>query len=94
VLPNLTYAADAHYHQLRDDVIEGGKLAYADGANAVPTGPGLGVRLDRERVAHYAELYREIGGYPYDRDPGRPGWYSQVPNERFADPEISADVAV
>ncbi|MFC4011814.1 enolase C-terminal domain-like protein [Nonomuraea purpurea] len=89
VLPNLTYAADAHYHQLRDDVIEGGKMAYSDGAIAVPTGPGLGVRLDRERVAQYAELYREMGGYPYDRDPGRPGWYATVPNERFADPNLS-----
>ncbi|MCK2213988.1 mandelate racemase [Actinomadura sp. ATCC 31491] len=89
VLPNLTYAADAHYHQLRDDVIEGGKLAYSDGAIAVPSGPGLGVRLDREQVARYAELYRELGGYPYDRDPGRPGWYATVPNERFADPEAA-----
>ncbi|MEV4060057.1 enolase C-terminal domain-like protein [Nonomuraea dietziae] len=86
VLPNLTYAADAHYHQLRDDVIVGGKLAYHEGRIAVPEGPGLGVRLDRERLARYAELYKELGGYPYDRDPGRPGWYAQVPNERFADP--------
>ncbi|MEU4545608.1 enolase C-terminal domain-like protein [Nonomuraea dietziae] len=86
VLPNLTYAADAHYHQLRDDVIVGGKLAYREGRIAVPEGPGLGVRLDRERLARYAELYKELGGYPYDRDPGRPGWYAQVPNERFADP--------
>ncbi|MBB5775713.1 enolase C-terminal domain-like protein [Nonomuraea jabiensis] len=93
VLPNLTYAADAHYHQLRDDVIEGGKLAYSEGAIAVPSGPGLGVRLDPERVARYAEYYRERGGYPYDRDPGRPGWYATVPNERFADPTVSLDIA-
>ncbi|MEV4470022.1 enolase C-terminal domain-like protein [Nonomuraea sp. NPDC049504] len=88
VLPNLTYAADAHYHQLRDDVIEGGKMAYSEGAIAVPAGPGLGVRLDRDQVARYAELYKELGGYPYDRDPGRPGWYATVPNERFADPAV------
>ncbi|WP_327088773.1 mandelate racemase [Nonomuraea sp. NBC_01738] len=92
VLPNLTYAADAHYHQLRDDVITGGKLPYVNGTIAVPTGPGLGVRLDPAKVAQYAELYREIGGYPYDRDPGRPGWYAQVPNERFADPALSVEV--
>ncbi|MEV0145482.1 MULTISPECIES: enolase C-terminal domain-like protein [unclassified Nonomuraea] len=92
VLPNLTYAADAHYHQLRDDVIEGGPLPYTGGAIAVPTGPGLGVRLDREKVERYAELYRELGGYPYDRDPGRPGWYAQVPNDRFADPDVSLEV--
>ena len=32
VLPNLTYAADAHYHHLVDDIIVGGKLAYRNGA--------------------------------------------------------------
>ncbi len=52
----------------------------------MPDGPGLGVRLDREKVAKYAQLYQELGGYPYDRDPGRPGWYATVPNERWADP--------
>src|SRR5207247_8572660 len=31
VLPNLTFAADAHYHHLVDDVIEGGKRAYCGG---------------------------------------------------------------
>lgn len=87
VLPNLTHAADAHYHHLRDDVITGGKMQYADGRIAVPTGPGLGVTLDKERVARYAELYQELGGYAYDRDPGRPGWYPLVPNDRWADPD-------
>lgn len=86
VLPNLTHAADAHYHHLRDDVIVGGKMRYVGGQIAVPTGPGLGVTLDSERVTRYAELYRELGGYPYDRDPGRPGWYPLVPNDRWADP--------
>ncbi|MGA8112551.1 MAG: enolase C-terminal domain-like protein [Actinocatenispora sp.] len=86
VLPNLDHAADAHYHHLTDDIIEGGKMPYVDGTIAVPDGPGLGVRLDRDKVARYAELYRELGSYPYDRDPGRPGWYPLVPNDRWADP--------
>jgi len=86
VLPNLTYAADAHYHHLLDDVITGGRMLYKDGAIAVPTGPGLGVTLDWDRVARYAELYKELGGYPYDRDPGRPEWYPLIPNDRWADP--------
>jgi glucarate dehydratase len=89
VLPNLTFAADAHYHHLRDDIIVGGKLPYRDGAIAVPTGPGLGVELDRERLAEYAELYRSQGGYAYDRDPGRPGWFPLVPNTRWADPTVA-----
>jgi glucarate dehydratase len=86
VLPNLTFAADAHYHHLLDDVIEGGKLAYVDGAIAVPKGPGLGVTLDRAKLAQYAALYKELGGYAYDQDPGRPGWTPLVPNDRWADP--------
>ncbi|MGH7912251.1 MAG: enolase C-terminal domain-like protein [Candidatus Dormibacteraceae bacterium] len=90
VLPNLTFAADAHYHHLEDDVIEGGKLSYEDGTIPVPSGPGLGVRLDRERLAHYAELYQELGGYPYDRDPGRPHWFALVPNQEWADPDLAA----
>ena len=73
VVPNLGYAADAHYHHLRDDVIVGGKMPYANGAIRVPDGKGLGVTLDRAKLAQYHELYRELGGYPYDRDPGRPG---------------------
>jgi glucarate dehydratase len=86
VLPNLTFAADAHYHHLKDDVIEGGKLRYEAGCIRVPDAPGLGVRLDREKVERYAELYKELGGYAYDRDPGRPDWYAMVPNRNWADP--------
>ncbi len=86
VLPNLTFAGDAHYHHLVDDVIVGGKLPYRDGAIAVPQAPGLGVEVDRGKLETYAALYRELGGYPYDRDPARPDWYPLVPNTRWADP--------
>jgi len=89
VLPNLAFAADAHYHHLVDDVIEGGLLPYKHGAIAVPAAPGLGIKLDREKLRQYHELYRELGGYAYDRDPGRPGWFSIVPNDRWADPTVS-----
>jgi glucarate dehydratase len=86
VLPNLSFAADAHYHHLTDDIIEGGPMRYEDGAIAVPTAPGLGVRLDREKLREYQELYRRLGGYAYDQDPGRPGWTPLIPNDRWADP--------
>lgn len=85
-LPNLTFAADAHYHHLTDDIIVGGPMKYVDGAIAVPTGPGLGVELDRDKLDQYAEYYREVGGYTYDRDPTRPDWYAMVPETRWADP--------
>jgi len=86
VIPNLTFAADAHYHHLAGDVIEGGLMRYENGAIAVPTGPGLGVRLDRNKLAEYAALFWKLGGYPYDRDPLRPDWFPTVPNDRWADP--------
>jgi len=86
VLPNLTFAADAHYHHLLDDIIEGGLMRYEGGSIAVPDGPGLGVRLDREKLRQYSELYKELGNYPYDQDPLRPGWAPLVPNDRWADP--------
>lgn len=93
VLPALTFSADAHYHHLVDDVIAGGKMRYSGGRIEVPRGPGLGVRLDRDKVDEYAGRYRVEGGYPYDRDPGRPGWYPLVPNTAWADPTDTAGVA-
>jgi glucarate dehydratase len=90
VVPNLSFAADAHYHHLRDDIIAGGKLPYVDGAIAVPDAPGLGVELDRDKLAEYAELFRELGPYPYDRDPSRPDWYPLLPNTDWANPAPSA----
>jgi glucarate dehydratase len=88
-LPNLTFAADAHYHHLKDDILKGGKMKYVDGKIAVPSGPGLGVELDREKVREYAELFRATGGYAYDRDPQRPNWFAMVPESRFAQPRRS-----
>ncbi len=86
VLPNLSFAADAHYHHLTDDIIEGGLMHYHDGSIAVPGAPGLGVRLNRDKLRQYHELYKELGNYPYDQDPLRPGWAPLVPNDRWADP--------
>ena len=68
-------------------------MRYQDGAIAVPTGAGLGVRLDRDKLRQYHELFRELGGYAYDRDPGRPGWYPLVPNDRWADPSGALPLA-
>jgi glucarate dehydratase len=87
VLPNLSFAADAHYHHLTGDVIEGGPFRYEGGAIRVPEAPGLGVKLDREKLREYSELYQRLGNYPYDQDPLRPGWAPLVPNDRWADPK-------
>lgn len=77
-LPNLSFAADAHYHHLTDDIIEGGKMQYKDGCIDVPEGPGLGVTLNRDKLLQYNENFKETGGYMYDRDPMRKDWYSTL----------------
>lgn len=85
-LPNLIFDADAHYHHLTDDIIKGGKFEYRNGRIDVPTGPGLGVSLDRDKIDEYSARYRELQGYSYDRDPVRPDWFPLIPNDRWADP--------
>jgi len=87
-LPNLNFAADAHYHHLTDDIIEGGLMTYENGAIAVPKGPGLGVNVNRDKLAEYAEHFKSVGGYAYDRDPGRPDWYAVMPERNYADPSV------
>lgn len=80
VVPQLTLAGDTHYVQLADghDIITGGKLPIKDGKLKVPTAPGLGVTLDRDRLAHAGEVYRKCG--MRERDDGNtmrrfvPGW--------------------
>jgi glucarate dehydratase len=89
VLPNLRFASDARYHHLTDDIITGGKLRYENGEIAVPTGPGLGVELDRDKLKEYSERFKREGGYQYDRDPQRPEWYAVVPEGRFAKPRTT-----
>lgn len=79
-IPTMTVAGDAHYHYLDDDIIAGGKMPYVDGAIQVPTGPGLGVELDEEKMARYQRYYEEHGDYyaRFHQDPRRPEWYPTV----------------
>lgn len=79
-IPQMTVAGDAHYHYLTDDIIEGGLMPYKDGAIAVPTGPGLGVTLDEDKMKHYEKYFEGKGDYyaRFHQDPRRPDWYPTV----------------
>jgi glucarate dehydratase len=72
-LPNLVHALDSHYHHLTDDIIEGGKLKYSGGKMAVPSGPGLGVKLDRDKLAKYHDLSKKQQMGSWIEDPRQPG---------------------
>lgn len=79
-IPEMHVAGDAHYHYLTDDIIEGGLMKYVNGAIPVPTGPGLGVTLDEERMERYEKYFEEKGDYyaRFHQDPRRPEWYPVV----------------
>ena len=68
-IPQLTSASDTHYPWLPDDadIIEGPKLPIVGGAIKLPDAPGLGVSLDRDKLARANEVYRKTG----DRQPAR-----------------------
>lgn len=62
--PNFRHANQAYGALLSDDVVKdfGGPAGnYRRGHLEVPSGPGLGVELDHDRVERYAELYRKYG---------------------------------
>lgn len=63
ITPELTHASDTHYVWLVDgaDIIEGPNLRITDGKMAVPPAPGVGVRLDREKLAKAHSVYRKCG---------------------------------
>jgi L-alanine-DL-glutamate epimerase-like enolase superfamily enzyme len=63
--PNAILANQTMYDWLDDDIIQGGKIPIEGGCQAVPEGPGLGVQLDREKVARYNENYKRVGKYSY-----------------------------
>lgn len=79
-IPRMTFSGDAHYHHLTDDIIVGGPMRYQDGAIRVPTGPGLGVQLDEEKMEKYGRHYQEKGDYyaRFHQDPRRPEWFPIV----------------
>lgn len=60
-IPNFRYALDTHYPWQSDEVIVGGRIKFEDGAVAVPSGPGLGVELDRNELARLHQNYLQCG---------------------------------
>ncbi|HYQ67721.1 glucarate dehydratase family protein [Actinophytocola sp.] len=79
--PNLTYACDTHWpwKAAEDDVIVPGALRFAGGAVPVPTGPGLGVELDRDALARLHEQYLACGRTERDDT----GYYRRVHDAHF-----------
>ena len=82
-VPNLTYACDTHYPWQEEDVLEGGRLRFEEGALTVPEGPGLGVTLDRDALEKLHRQYLRCGFEDRD-DKGEmrkyePDWVGALP---------------
>ncbi|HTI49724.1 MAG TPA: enolase C-terminal domain-like protein [Planctomycetaceae bacterium] len=62
-IPQLTLASDTHYPWLpeSDDIIAGPKLTIQGGKMPVPSGPGVGVSLDLDKLARAHEVYNKCG---------------------------------
>jgi glucarate dehydratase len=60
-LPEVPYALDTHYPWQSDEVIVGGRIKFEEGAVSVPSGPGLGVEIDREALARLHQNYIDCG---------------------------------
>ena len=82
-VPNLTYACDTHYPWQAEELVVGGKLRFENGAVPVPTGPGLGVELDRAQLKRMHTQYLTAGiGHRDDEvemQKVEPGWKRKLP---------------
>ncbi|WP_020576446.1 mandelate racemase/muconate lactonizing enzyme family protein [Actinopolymorpha alba] len=61
-LARLEYAIDAMYYLTAEDILTE-RIAFSDGALAVPQGPGLGVTVDLDRLTFYARRNAEDGDH-------------------------------
>jgi L-rhamnonate dehydratase len=73
-IPNLSLAIDNERDYLGGDIMHD-PFVVNDGHLPVPTGPGLGIEVDLDRVREY-EVHDIRGAY---LDPGRPGWFPTKP---------------
>lgn len=60
--PAMQFACDTHYpwQTGQDEIIEGGRVKFVDGAVPIPGKPGLGVSLDMDQVHRLGERYRNL----------------------------------
>ncbi|HWC00456.1 MAG TPA: enolase C-terminal domain-like protein [Bryobacteraceae bacterium] len=76
--PAMAYAIDSHYHDQVDDIITE-PFRYCDGSFAIPSGPGLGVEVDWDKVEKYNRLYQQQGQVNEFYDARRPRWVPALP---------------
>jgi glucarate dehydratase len=67
------------FHMQPLDVIAEGPFRPRNNVLPVPTAPGIGVTLDRDRLGFCHRLFVEQGAYDKFHDPDRPGVFRRLP---------------
>lgn len=77
--PHIIHPSQTMQIYLTDDIIQQ-SFEFQNGALSVPTKPGLGVTIDRQKLEKYSKLYDEIGEYKFfGFDPRKPKWFPRIP---------------
>jgi glucarate dehydratase len=74
----VSHAVDSHLPEQADDIITT-PFTFRDGCLNVPTGPGLGVEIDRDKLNLYAEHHRKVGEGSEFVDAARAGFRAKFP---------------
>jgi len=61
-IPNATLGNQTYATTISDDIVNETTDDFQDGALKMPEGPGIGVTLNPDKVAKYAEMYRKMRG--------------------------------
>ena len=81
-VPNLTYDCDTHYPWQDGNDLLAEPLSFEDGAIALPTAPGLGIEVDRDKLALLRQQYATCGlterNDEIEMQKVQPGWTFQA----------------
>lgn len=61
-IPNATLGNQTYATTIADDIVNEPTADFKEGSLAVPQRPGIGVTLNPDKVAKYAEMYRKMRG--------------------------------
>lgn len=78
-IPHIRRPSQSLYRMQPLDVIAEGPFVPRANHVSVPQGPGLGVTLDRDKLAHCHRLFVDHGPHDKFRDPDRPGVFRRLP---------------
>ena len=68
------------------------RCSIATARSPCPRGPASASSSTATSSPNMPSSTSELGGYTYDRDPGRPDWYCIMPERNYADPKAGAEM--